>query len=75
MRKTALVRATTLVLFTHLGVTAPAFADAVTYWNEVTLPAVIIGRPGPPGLLDIALVRRLCTTPCSRFKGSSSRIR
>jgi hypothetical protein len=38
-------------------VTAPAFADAVTYWNEVTLPAVIIGRPGPPGLLDIALVQ------------------
>jgi hypothetical protein len=57
MRTTALVRATILVLFTHLGVTAPAFADAVTYWNEVTLTAVTIGRPGPPGNLDIALVQ------------------
>ena len=57
MRKTPLVRATTLVVFTYLGSAGPARADAVTYWNEITLTAVIVGRPGPPGILDIALVQ------------------
>ena len=32
-------------------------ANAVTYWNDVTLQAVTVGRGGPPGLLDIALVQ------------------
>lgn len=39
---------------------APAYADAVTFWNNVTLTAVsntTAGRPGPPGLLDIAIVQ------------------
>jgi hypothetical protein len=34
-----------------------ARADAVTYWNEVTLEAVTVGRPGGPGFLDVALVQ------------------
>ena len=32
-------------------------ADAVTYWNEVTVNTVATGRAGVPGLLDIALVQ------------------
>lgn len=36
---------------------APARADAVTYWNDVTLQAATVGRPGPPGSFDIALVQ------------------
>ncbi|HEY5809196.1 MAG TPA: vanadium-dependent haloperoxidase [Povalibacter sp.] len=35
----------------------PACADAVTDWNEITLGAVTIGRPGPAGSLDTALVQ------------------
>jgi hypothetical protein len=33
-----------------------AHADAVTYWNDVTVEAVTAGRPGGPGFLDVALV-------------------
>jgi hypothetical protein len=46
---------------------APAHANVVADWNAVTLqyvsgdptatPAIPAGRPGPPGLLDIALVQ------------------
>ena len=57
MRKRPLVRATTLVVFTSLGSAGPARADAVTYWNEITLTAVNIGRPGPVQFLDVALVQ------------------
>ena len=35
----------------------PASADAVTDWNEVTVAAVTLGRPGPIGQMDIALVQ------------------
>jgi len=31
-------------------------ADAVTDWNEIALDAVIAGRPGPTGAVDLALV-------------------
>lgn len=34
-----------------------ARADAVTEWNATTLTAVTTGRPGPAGLVDIALVQ------------------
>jgi len=34
-----------------------AQADPVSYWNGVTASAVNVGRAGPPGLLDIALVQ------------------
>ena len=35
----------------------PASADAVTDWNEITVAAVTLGRPGPIGQMDIALVQ------------------
>ena len=57
MQATPLLRATTLVVFSSLGSAGPALADAVTYWNNVTLVAVTAGRPGPPGILDVALVQ------------------
>lgn len=40
-----------------LGLAGMARADAVTYWNEVTVNTVATGRAGVPGLLDIALVQ------------------
>jgi len=33
-----------------------ARADAVTYWNDVTVTAVTAGRPGGQGFVDMALV-------------------
>jgi hypothetical protein len=45
-----------LVCFT-VGSAAPAYADAVTFWNNVTLREVVIGRAGPHGLFDIAIVQ------------------
>ena len=35
----------------------PVRADAVVDWNEITVAAVTAGRPGPIGLVDIALVQ------------------
>ncbi|HEY0788721.1 MAG TPA: vanadium-dependent haloperoxidase [Thermoanaerobaculia bacterium] len=35
---------------------ATAVANPVVYWNEVTMQAMTAGRPGPPGLLDAAIV-------------------
>ncbi|HEY6123989.1 MAG TPA: vanadium-dependent haloperoxidase, partial [Steroidobacteraceae bacterium] len=46
-----------LLLITLLGASAPAWADAVTDWNEITVQAVTTGRPGPIGIVDIALVQ------------------
>ena len=34
-----------------------AYADAVTDWNEIAVSAATTGRPGPPGIVDIALVQ------------------
>jgi hypothetical protein len=49
-------RVAALVLCLSVGAAVPASADAVTDWNDITLTAVTAGRPGPHGLLDIALV-------------------
>lgn len=38
------------------GARADAVADPVVYWNQVTVDAVSAGRPGPIGMVDIALV-------------------
>lgn len=46
-----------LLLVGIVASAAPAFADAVTDWNEITLQAVTAGRPGPIGAVDIALVQ------------------
>lgn len=45
-----------VVALGFLSVTT-AHADAVTEWNEITMTAVIAGRPGPQGSLDTALVQ------------------
>ena len=50
---------TGLVLWGLLGAAQPASADAdaVVDWNQITVDAVTVGRPGPIGLVDIALVQ------------------
>ena len=35
----------------------PVHADAVVDWNEITVASVTTGRPGPIGVVDIALVQ------------------
>jgi hypothetical protein len=45
-----------LVLCALLAAAEPLSADAVVDWNEITVAAVTAGRPGPIGLVDIALV-------------------
>ena len=32
-------------------------ADAVVDWNEIAQQAIVVGRPGPPGAIDSALVQ------------------
>lgn len=39
------------------GVRADTTADAVVDWNQITVDAVTAGRPGPIGMVDIALVQ------------------
>ena len=63
---TKLRNVTGLVVLVCLGWAAPAHADVVSDWNQVivlyvgggpgTPPNPPVGRAGPPGLLDIALV-------------------
>lgn len=45
-----------MVMCGALGFSALAQADAVTDWNAITMDAVTIMRPGPQGMLDVALV-------------------
>ncbi len=54
--KTMKMRASVL-LSGLLACTGTAFADAVTDWNEITMNAVTASRPGPTGMLDVALVQ------------------
>jgi len=63
-----------LMLIGLLGSAAPALADAVTDWNEITVQAATVGRPGPIGIIDIALVQVRCTMPCRQSIANSSRI-
>lgn len=58
-----------LTLCGLLGTSAPAFADAVTDWNEITLSAAAAGRPGAPGMLDIALVQVAVHDAVQAFDG------
>ncbi len=46
-----------LVMLALFGGVAPASADAVVDWNEITVQATTVGRPGPIGIVDIALVQ------------------
>ena len=45
-----------MVMCGALGFSALAQADAVTDWNAITMDAVTVMRPGPQGMLDVALV-------------------
>ena len=51
--------AVALILCGLLGGAGPACADtdAVVHWNQITVDAVTAGRPGPIGIVDIALVQ------------------
>jgi PAP2 superfamily len=46
-----------LIVSGFLSWTGPVGADAVTDWNEITMAAVTASRPGPVGMLDVALVQ------------------
>jgi hypothetical protein len=50
------VALSSMVMCGALGFSALAQADAVTDWNAITMDAVTIARPGPQGMLDVALV-------------------
>lgn len=54
-----MMRAKGLAGLVALGVLAAgaASADAVVDWNEITVASVTVGRPGPVGVLDVALVQ------------------
>lgn len=58
-----------LAVCASLGWASPVHADAVTYWNEVTLRAATAGRPGPPGLLDVALSQAAVHDAVQAFEG------
>jgi hypothetical protein len=45
------------IVVTIVGSPVRAVQTPVTYWNDVANQAVAAGRPGPPGLLDLALVQ------------------
>jgi hypothetical protein len=47
----------------------PAAADVVTHWNEIALRAATAGRPGPGGLLDLALVHAAVHDAVQAYEG------
>ena len=54
---TRLQRLSGLIICGFLGWAGPVCADAVVDWNEIAQPAIAVGRPGPVGALDSALVQ------------------
>jgi PAP2 superfamily len=55
-----MTRARTLAVFAAglcLLTSVKAYADPVTHWHTIATTAINAGRPGPPGLLDYALVQ------------------
>jgi hypothetical protein len=50
------VRLCGALICSTVGFSALAQADAVTDWNAITMDAVTSARPGPQGMLDVALV-------------------
>lgn len=56
--KRLLVARIVAMLTCVIAASAPeARADAVTYWNEIAVRSVTIGRPSPVGFLDLAIVQ------------------
>lgn len=47
----------------------PATADVVTDWNEIAMRAATAGRPGPGGLLDLALVHTAVHDAVQAYEG------
>ena len=58
-----------LLVATCLGWASPAAADAVTDWNAIALRAATAGRPGPVGLLDVAVVHVAVHDAVQAFEG------
>jgi hypothetical protein len=58
-----------LVACVWLGAALPAAADAVTDWNEIAVAAITTGRPGPAGMLDIALVQAAVHDAVQSYQG------
>jgi hypothetical protein len=58
-----------LVAGIWLAAVVPAWADAVTAWNDITLKAVTIGRPGAAGFLDAALVHAAIHDAVQAYEG------
>ena len=54
VRKTLVIAALSLCGGIAAG---PACGDAVTDWNEIAQGAIVIGRPGPIGAIDSALIQ------------------
>jgi len=50
------LRSSVIAVVLSLAASAPASADVVTAWNATALSCIGIGRPGPTGLVDLALV-------------------
>jgi hypothetical protein len=50
------LRIPALAIALSCAVAAPAAADVVTTWNSTALACIGAGRPGPTGLVDLALV-------------------
>jgi hypothetical protein len=51
-----LLRSAVAAVALSLAAPAPAAADVVTTWNATALTCISTGRPGPTGLVDLALV-------------------
>lgn len=57
MKRLSVARVVAMLVCALAGWASDARADAVTYWNEIAVRAVTIGRPSPVGFLDLALVQ------------------
>ncbi len=57
-----------------LGLLAgPTAADVVTDWNEIAANAVAVGRPGPIGQPDLALVQAAVHDAIQAYESDSIR--
>ena len=58
-----------LTIGTAVATAAPAYADAVTVWNDMIWKAVNIGRPGAAGFVDAALVHAAIHDAVQSYEG------
>jgi len=69
MKTSSVLRASGMLVFGFLGLAGPALADAVTHWNNIAVTAVVAGRPGPVGGLDLALVQAAVNDAVQSIEG------